>query len=329
VREGRARGWTRCAAAVGAVLTCAGLVTSGGLLGTGVLPVQTAAAASVSRASAGQPGSQQPGSQQPGSQQLAPAPASRPLAAGPSSGKPAGTLPPENWIIKSNDLAEIQATGADPGSFQYVGCGGRSDPLRCHSGQVHIYTNFYVFRQAVEGGLTGTVIIDYETWAYTPARQAARPDYFIRRTQRLVARADGRGQDIVTIETPGGKRSQSQLISEDVTAVRAGSPIVEIQSQFGVAQPRAKFRPFVSKAIRAIRKVSKKVTILVGLATDAGGTPVTAREMVRSYRIALQRHAQGFWLNAAMWAPPRGKGCAPDGCPQTAVTFLTDIGAIT
>jgi len=253
---------------------------------------------------------------------------SRLWAAGASSQRPAGALPPTNWIIKSNDLAEIAATGSNPGSFQYVGCGGRSDPLPCHAGQVHIYTNFYSLRSAVEGGLTGPVIIDYETWAYTPPRQAARPDYFIRRTQRLVAQANAHGQDIVTIETPGGKRSESHLINEDVTAVQAGSPIVEIQSQFAVAHPRTKFRPFVTRAISAIRKVSKTVTILVGLATDAGGTPATAREMVRSYRIALQLHAAGFWLNAAVWLAPRGKGCAPLGCPQTAVTFLTDIGAI-
>jgi hypothetical protein len=249
-------------------------------------------------------------------------------AAMPVSEQPAGALPPANWMIKSNDLAEIEATGASLGAFQYVGCGGRSDPLRCRSGQVPIYTNFYTFRNAVADGRTGTVIIDYETWAYTPARQVARPGYFIRRTQELVALARSRGQDIVTIETPGGKRTESQLINEDVAAVRDGSPIVEIQSQFGVKHPRAVFRPFVRRAIRAIRAVSKKVTILVGLATDAGGTPATAREMVRSYQIALARHAQGFWLNAATWSPPRGKGCAPEGCPQTAVTFLEDIGAI-
>jgi len=307
------RGLIRCTAAVGAVL-----VTCGALLAPDFLPSQQAAAVSASRQSASVPAGRQ----------LVGAAGDRQTARGPGSRKPAGALPPTNWMIKSNDLAEIQATGANPGSFQYVGCGGRSDPLPCRPGQVHIYANFYTFRSAVEGGLTGTVIIDYETWAFTPPRQAARPDYFIRRTQRLVAEASSRGQDIVTIETPGGKRSESQLINEDVAAVRAGSPVVEIQSQFGVSHPRAVFRPFVRRAIRAIRRVSKKVTILAGLATDAGGTPVTARQMVRAYDFALERHAQGFWLNAAPWAPPRGKGCAPDGCPQTAVAFLTDIGAI-
>ena len=35
----------------------------------------------------------------------------------------------------------------------------------------------------------------------TPPRQAARPDYWIRRTQQLVAEANARGQDVVTIES--------------------------------------------------------------------------------------------------------------------------------
>jgi hypothetical protein len=231
-------------------------------------------------------------------------------------------------MIKSNDLAEIAATGANPGSFEYVGCGKPSDPRSCHVGQTPIFTNFYKFRGAVRRGLTGTVIIDYETWTFTPPSQATRPDSFIRRTQQLVRRAEASGQDIVTIEAPGGRRSESRLINEDVAAARDGSPIVEIQSQFGVAHPKARFRPFVGEAIRAIRRVSRKVTILVGLATDAGGTPVTPGEMVRSYRIALAQHAQGFWLNAAKWPRPRGKGCAPRGCPRTAMTFLADIGAI-
>jgi hypothetical protein len=243
------------------------------------------------------------------------------------SARPAGALPPANWIIKSNDLQELEAAG-NPGVFQYVGCGRPSDPLPCYSGQVQIFTNFFTFQKAVAAGLSGTVIIDYETWSFTPRAQAARPDYWIERTQQLVAKAHSNGQDIITIEAPGGRRKAWQLVREDVTAARAGSPIVEIQSQFGVAAPEKVFRPFVARAIRAIRAVSKKVTILVGLATDAGGTPVTAGDMVRAYHIAVRLHAQGFWLNAAIWPPPRGKGCAPHGCPLIALKFLQDIDAV-
>lgn len=286
--------WTRRAA-----VACAVMATCGGLVGPALLPVQRAAAVSTSYQRAEGRRTQQP-----------------------------GALPPANWIIKSNDLAELEATGADVGSFQYVACGEPTDPLQCVPGQIPIYTNFNTFQNAVEGGLRGTVLIDYETWSYTPRQQVAHPDEFIRRTQQLVTQAEAQGQDIVTIETPGGNRTESQLIDEEVTAARYGSPIVEIQSQFAIGHPQARFRPFVARAIRDIRKVSKSVEILVGLATDAGGTPVTAREMVRAYDIALQRHAQGFWLNSAQWAPPRGKGCAPEGCPQTAVEFLVDIGAV-
>lgn len=294
-REGRglmqapSAGRVRRASIASEVVLCCAVLVGSGLLGSGVLHSQEAAAA--------------PGSQ------------------------PAGALPPANWIIKSNDLQELQAAG-NPGVFQYVGCGRPSDPLTCYPGQVPIFTNFFTFQKAVAAGLTGTVIIDYETWSFTPRAQAAHPDYWIQRTQDLVAQARGNGQDIVTIEAPGGRRKAWQLIREDTTAAQAGSPIVEIQSQFGVAAPERAFRPFVSRAIRAIRNVSKNVTILVGLATDAGGTPVTVGDMVRAYRIAVRLHAQGFWLNAAVWPAPRGKGCAPRGCPQTALKFLQDIDAV-
>lgn len=262
---------------------------------------------------------------------------------------PRQALPPANWIIKSNDLAEIGtqavADGVTLPLFQYVACGGKSDPLACLPGQIPIFTDFFAFRTAVRHGLTGPVLIDYETWSFTPKQQAKDPDYWIERTQKLV-RAHWR-QHIFTIESPGGRRTEAQLINEDVTAARSGSPVVSIQSQFGVGHPNSVFRPFIDKAIAAIRRVSKRVVILAGIATDAGGIPVsavasssamintagagaavTAGAMTQSYHYAISAGASGFWLNSKKWPPPRGRGCAPAGCPQTAVKFLENIGVI-
>lgn len=258
-------------------------------------------------------------------------------------------LPPADWIIKSNDSAELGAQAVADGvtlpSFQYVACGSQSDPLACQPQQTPIFTNFSTFRTAVRKGLTGPVLIDYETWSLTPAQQAKHPVYWIERTQDLV-RAHAR-QHIFTIEAPGGKRTEAQLINEDVAAARSGSPVVSIQSQFGVGHPKSVFKPFIDKAIAAVRKVSSRVVILAGIATDAGGVPVsavasgsamintagtgavvTAGAMTQSYHYAISAGAAGFWLNASKWAPPRGTGCAPAGCPQTAIQFLENIGAI-
>ncbi len=242
--------------------------------------------------------------------------------------RPAAARPPVrmNWLIKSNDLAELRAVG-NPGRFQYVACGGLSDPLGCKPGQTPIFTNYYTFRRAVLHGLTGAVVIDYETWSYTPAAQARRPVYWIGRTQQLVRQHPA--QRIFTIETPGGRRTGQQLIAEEVAAVRDGSPAVVIQSQFGIWHDKTAFEPFVRRAMRAIRGVHKSVTIMAGLAPDAGGQPVTVHQMVVAYRYALRQGAAGFWLNAAVWVPPRGKGCALEGCPRTVLAFLTAITART
>lgn len=123
--------------------------------------------------------------------------------------------------------------------------------------------------------------------------------------------------------TPYAK-SGTQLISEDVTAARY-APVVDIQGQCYTRSPK-EYAAFVARDVRAIRKVSKKVIILAGIATDAGGIPVTVPEMLRSYR-SVYAIVQGYWLNANTWAPPRGRGCAPKGCPAIGDGFLAKIGA--
>ena len=100
--------------------------------------------------------------------------------------------------------------------------------------------------------------------------------------------------------------------------------MVSIQSQRADEHPD-RFTNYVSEAVAAIRAVNPTVPIMAGLGTDAGGQPVTASKMARendqTYNVVNY-----FWLNAAQWAPPRGRGCAPRGCGGVGDRFLADIG---
>ena len=100
--------------------------------------------------------------------------------------------------------------------------------------------------------------------------------------------------------------------------------VVEIQAQTQDLNPGA-YQASVLKIVAAIRKVNTTVPIIAGLATDALGKPTTVRNMIAEYT-EVQPYVQGFWLNANTWPAPKGRGCAPQGCPQIARQFLHGIG---
>jgi hypothetical protein len=69
------------------------------------------------------------------------------------------------------------------------------------------------------------------------------------------------------------------------------------------------------------------VTVIAGIAADAGGHPVTAATLTTAYS-KLRPHVDGYWLNASLWTAAKGgTGCAPQGCPHVVLTFLRNIGA--
>ncbi len=236
----------------------------------------------------------------------------------------------QQWLIKDNDLAVIGGIG----SYQWIGCGLTTAPLTprnytpCHPGQDRIYASWWRFRDAVRDGRQpagSTAIFDNETWAYTPKIEQADQ----RKYERLAGRL-ARARGITLVMTPYAP-TQAAMIADDVTAGRYAS-VVEIQSQ-SLIGARARpllddvpaFAAFVAADVAAIRKASPTVPILAGLATDAGGIPVTAAQMFDAYQ-AIRASVAGFWLNADTWARPRGRGCAPAGCPLVAAAFLADLG---
>jgi len=161
------------------------------------------------------------------------------------------------------------------------------------------------------------ILFDQETWHSTPLREQQHPVRYLKLAGKL-AEANG----IEIIETPYA-RNWATSMAEDVAAARY-STVVGIQSQRFDRKPLS-FREHANRAIAAVRAANPAVAIMVGLASDAGGKPVSARAMLREY-IAVYPQVAGFWLNAPDWPSPRGRGCATRGCPQVVRAFLNQIG---
>jgi hypothetical protein len=168
----------------------------------------------------------------------------------------------------------------------------------------------------VSGGMT--ILFDQETWKWTPEREQARPQHYIRAAAQL-AHAHG----VFIIETVYEPTTAREIAVEVAAAPYAD--VISIQSQKTDQHPD-QFTSYVTQSVAAIRAVSPTVPIMAGLATDAGGHPVTASMMTREYDQTYSLVSY-FWLNAAQWRRPTGHGCAPRGCGRIGARFLTDIGA--
>jgi hypothetical protein len=244
----------------------------------------------------------------------------------PDAALAASPQPAPLWLVKSNDLILLQHQAAEDGvtlpGFTWVGCGGKSDRDRCRPGQQPIFTSYWALRARAAAGWAGTAIFDIEIWPDTPALQHDDPDKWICRAAHLT-RLDSRLKLIIT---PYFKPPKRRLIAEDVTAARCGSYGVDVQTQFLNGSP-GQFGRFIRKAVRAIRRVNRKIVILAGLATNNPDVQRPAH-LTTDYHEALAAGVQGFWLNARNWGRRnncRGAQGGP-GCPQVGIKFLEDIG---
>jgi hypothetical protein len=238
-----------------------------------------------------------------------------------ATGKPA-----PSWLVKSNDLTLLkQQAKADRlklAPFTWVGCGGKSDPDPCVAGQQPIFTSYWALQSKAMTGWRGTAIFDIETWHKTPRPQRKHPDKFICLAAHLT-RVD---PHLKVIITPYAKPPAKRIIGEDVAAAKCQAYGVDVQSQFINGSP-AKFGRFISKAVKAVRQVNKKIIVLAGLATNNPNVQ-TAAHLAADYRKALAAGVEGFWLNAANWGSRNQCTAAQGGpgCPQIGVRFLQKIG---
>jgi hypothetical protein len=227
-------------------------------------------------------------------------------------------------LIKQNDLAAVGKKYAR--DFKWIACGlGTAPPYAsktgpCHKGQVPVYASYWALKNAIASGKLRkgmTILFDQEGWKWTPPRERAHPEHYIKAAAKL-ANANG----IFIIETVYERTLAGEIAVEVAAAPYAD--VIAIQSQRTDQHPD-RFTRYVSQSVKAIRAVSPTVPIMAGLATDAGGVPVTAGKMVREYDQTYTMVSY-FWLNADQWPPPRGKGCAPRGCGAVGARFLRDIG---
>jgi hypothetical protein len=227
-------------------------------------------------------------------------------------------------FIKQNDLAAIGKKYA--ADFNWIACGlGTAPPYAsktgpCRKGQVPIYASYWTLQKAIASGKVRpgmTILFDQEIWKWTPAREQAHPEYYIKAAAQI-AHADS----VFIIESVYEPTLASEIAVEVAAAPYAD--VLSIQSQRTDQHP-GEFVNYVSQSVAKIRAVSATVPIMAGLATDADGHPVTARKMVREYDETYNL-VDYFWLNANQWAPPTGQGCAPRGCGGVGARFLADIG---
>lgn len=235
--------------------------------------------------------------------------------------------PSKLWLIKQNDLAGVGEQYQPLFRWDLCGVATETGPDgvpggQCQPGQVPTYASYVALQQAIANGqvVRGEVILfDQEPWKYTPASEQASPAHYATLIGQL-CEADG-----IVLVFSAAEHSLSTALKVD----KAAAPYayaVSVQTQRNDGDP-AKFLSFARRAAAALRAVNRKVQVVIGLATDAGGTPVSAADMLREYRSSYS-FANGFWLNSNAWPPPRGKGCAPEGCPKVAAQFLADVASL-
>jgi hypothetical protein len=225
--------------------------------------------------------------------------------------------PSKLWLIKSNDL-QVVGTQYRP-LFRWVACGVATG-MGCHRGQVPTFASYWALKRAIaDGRITSgrTILFDQEGWSATPPQERANPALYAALIGKLCWHY--RIRLIFTGVEPG---MQAELNVYDAAAPWAYA--IGVQTQRYDADP-AQFLQYASRAAKQLRSVNPSVKVMIGLAPDAGGIPVSDGVMVTEYRETYPL-ADGFWLNSAVWAPPRGIGCAPVGCGWTADLFLFDIG---
>jgi hypothetical protein len=227
----------------------------------------------------------------------------------------------KQWMIKVNDLTIIHNVG----KYEWVGCGLTTAPgtasnyTPCESGQSPIYASEKALASDLAAGkvpVGNTVIYDNEPWALTPQVEQQNPALY----ERLAVQVShSHGNKIMV--APFG-HSIKAIISNDLSAARAGADIIDEQFQTLNTAPRPNAR-VVRIDTAAIRAANPHTLVLAGLSTDAGGTPTPAGDLYQVYKATFSV-VDGYWFNANPWQS-HAEGCASKGCPLVAEAFFQRI----
>lgn len=227
---------------------------------------------------------------------------------------------PPLLLVINTDLARA---GAQYGpAFRWIACQQFNQALpvsSCPTATIPSYGSYRALRADVASGALkrgDTILFDQEDWGATPKREQAAPARYARMVGRL-AQASGLRLIFTGVEHGEGPELAVYL------AAAPYAYAVGVQTQRYESHPN-EMRRYARHASRALHAVNKRLLVIGGLASDPGGSPVTAKVLVGEYK-AMLPYVAGVWLNVAVW--PLGPDCAPQGCPLVAAAFLQAVGA--
>ncbi len=178
------------------------------------------------------------------------------------------------------------------------------------------------------------IILDQESWRFTPEKEKLNPSYYIRKSALLAHQYHLKliatpAVDLVNSEI--GRRRFSTHFSKYSAFLKLKIPqkcgayadLYEIQAQ-GSEKNLKIYLSFVKRAAHQAAKINPHLIILAGLSTNPSGQKVTAERLYRDFQ-TTREFVEGYWLNVpagGKWCPRCGK---PD--PGVGIRFLRKIAA--
>jgi len=218
-----------------------------------------------------------------------------------------------HWLISKPELARIRAAG--PPQVSGGSCATRFPAVTGLPGTT--FTSYYAFRQWVLAGGAGTAEIDYEGSVH-PHWQMTHLLFYVRLTAQLGART------ACSPSCPRSRRGRRcPRRCSRWTSRPPGTARVRWTSRLQWMEQHpwryaASWRPGCRRSVRPAGHAGSRRP-----GDRPGSTPVTPWILTRTYSLTRDM-VDGYWLNVHPWP---GTRCAPQGCPQVAVTFLRNIGA--
>ncbi len=250
-----------------------------------------------------------------------------------------GQMAGASWMIKAIDYAEFPAVygnwaGVLCGESNYYGDIAGSSPQSpetgpCEPGQWQTFASAADLETAAQtGDYNGqTMVLDMETWSWTPAVEQADPAFSIQQACtvaktygiKVIVTPEGPAADLTSMYTTAAKycymvEDQAQSTERVLSAMRAHPA--------AVAPFMTTFQDQVSPFLKLVRAVPHHAGIMLGLATDPGGVVATAAQLEAAFKWAhTTMKVQDYWMNAAAWESNGGSGY-----PQVAEAFFKAEG---
>jgi hypothetical protein len=236
------------------------------------------------------------------------------------------------WIIDGHAITLLKGVGASQklidkafsNNRTYVS--GSATAIAADDVPDAVPTATYESYQAIkaafaDGKLPGdykALLYDNEHWKFTPLVEQVNPAHY----EELVAQL-ARKHGMIFIATPAvdlvfatGKlvnnSAYDTYLSRDIAGKAAKyANVLDIQAQGSEANLHL-FTSFADAAIRQARKANPRVTLLIGITTNA-----VSRQQLYSAYLSMVGKADGYWLNI----PGKSSYCPSCGAPRPAIGY--------